>query len=236
MAIQDRIALVTGTGGEIGAAIAEALVSDGLTVVSIDLIEPATEVIKQHYICDLTDLKAFGEILEGIKTEIGPISVLVNNAAFYKYTPFFELTPEQIEMSLSVNVKAVLFSCQQVAWQMIDRKKGGVIVNLSSIAGRYGSSQVDYGASKAAIINLTITLGRELAKHGIRINAVAPGLVGTSTGMGARLGPGIKERYLETIPLKRAADPAEIANVVAFLVSDASSYITGTTIDVHGGL
>ena len=124
--------------------------------------------------------------------------------------------------------------CQQVARWMIDGGQGGTIVNMASVAGRNGSSQADYGASKAGVINLTATLGRVLAPHGIRVNAVAPALI--ASGMGTRLGPGVRERFLDMTPLKRAAEPREVAAVVAFLASDAASYVNGTTIDVHGGL
>lgn len=231
---QKRIALVTGTAGELGSAIAAALAADGLTVVGLDLQPAAADVASRHYQCDVSDTKALEETLRRIHREVGPIQTLVNNAAYYRYTPFFELTPEQIQMTLAVNVTAVLFSCQQVARQMIEAGRGGTIVNVASIAGRIGSSQVDYGASKAAVINLTQTLGRVLAEHGIRINAVAPALIGC--GMGTRLGPGVKDKLLAATPLKRAAEPQEIADVVRYLASDAASYINGTTIDIHGGL
>lgn len=233
MATDKRVALVTGTGGELGQAIAAALAADGLEVVGLDIAGESTGSTLRQYRCDLTDTAALGEVLTRIRDEVGPIRVLVNNAAYYRFAPFFELTPEQINTTLAVNVTAVLYACQQVALQMREAG-GGTIVNVASIAGRSGSSQVDYGASKAAVINLTQTLGRVLSEFGIRINAVAPALI--ATGMGTRLGPGVKERLLEVTPLKRAAEPAEIARVVAFLASDAASYVNGTTVDIHGGL
>lgn len=233
MATDRRVALVTGTGGELGQAIAAALAADGLDVVGLDIAETPAGSTSRQYRCDLTDTAALADVLRRIRDEVGPIRVLVNNAAYYRFAPFFELTPEQIHTTLAVNVTAVLYACQQVALQMKEAG-GGAIVNVASIAGRTGSSQVDYGASKAAVINLTQTLGRVLAEHGIRINAVAPALI--ATGMGTRLGPGVKDRLLEATPLKRAAEPAEIARVVAFLAGDAASYVNGTTVDVHGGL
>lgn len=229
-----RVALVTGTGSELGAAIAAALARDGLHVVGLDIQAQGSSQTQAHYQCDLSDIGALTRTLETIRQEHGVIQVLVNNAAFYRYAPFFSLTAEQIQQTLAVNVTAVLCACQIVAKQIIDAGCGGVIVNVASIAGRIGSSQVDYGASKAAVINLTQTLGRVLPEHGIRINAVAPALVGT--GMGTRLGPGVKERFLQATPLKRAAEPEEVAEVVRFLASDAASYLNGTTIDIHGGL
>lgn len=227
-----RVALVTGTGGELGAAIAARLDSDGYIVAGLDLRAPA-ESKHRHYNCDLSDIAALGATLEQIRRELGPIQLLVNNAAYYNPISFWELGTEQIQRTMAVNVTAVLYSCQQVAKQMRE-VGGGVIVNMASVAGRNGSSQVDYGASKAGVINLTVTLGRLLADHNIRVNAIAPALI--DAGMGKVLPAAVKEKYLQITPMKRAARPAEIANVVAFLASDEASYITGTTIDVNGGL
>lgn len=228
-----KIALVTGTGGELGAAIAARLDSEGYSVVGLDLRAPATAGNYRHYSCDLTDIPALGATLEQIRREVGPIQLLVNNAAYYNAISFWELTPEQIQRTLAVNVTAVMYACQQVAKQMRDAG-GGVIVNMASIAGRGGTSQIDYGASKAGVINLTGTLGRLLAEHNIRVNAIAPALI--DAGMGKVLPPAVKEKYLQTTPLKRAARPDEIANVVVFLASEQSSYMTGATVDVNGGL
>jgi len=228
-----RVALVTGTGGELGAAIAERMDQEGYQVAGLDLRAPANAGKYPHYNCDLTDIAALGATLERIGRELGPIQLLVNNAAYYNPISFWELTPEQIQRSMAVNVTAVMYACQQVAKQMREAG-GGVIVNMASIAGRGGTSQIDYGASKAGVINLTGTLGRLLAEHNIRVNAIAPALI--DAGMGKVLPAAVKEKYLQTTPLKRAARPSEIANVVAFLASDEASYITGTTIDVNGGL
>lgn len=229
----EKNALVTGTGGELGAAIAARLATDGYRVVGLDLRAPAVPGSFQHYSCDLTDIAAIGKTLEQIRRDVGPLRLLVNNAAYYNPVSFWELSPEQIQRTMAVNVTAVMYLCQQVAIQM-KNSGGGNIVNIASIAGRSGSSQIDYGASKAAVINMTVTMGRLLAEHGIRINAIAPALI--DAGMGKVLPPDVKERYLQTTPLKRAARPQEIANVVAFLASDESSYMTGGTVDVTGGL
>lgn len=231
---QQRVALVTGTGGELGSAIATALAAEGLYVIGLDIQSEASKSVQTHYQCDLSDSDALITTLEQIQQRHGVVQVLVNNAAYYQQTSFLDLSIEQIQQTLAVNVTAVMCTCQAVAQQLIAAGQSGVIVNVASIAGRIGSSQVDYGASKAAVINLTQTLGRVLPEHGIRINAVAPALVGS--GMGDRLGPGVKERFLQATPLKRAAQPEEIAAVVRFLASDAASYVNGTTIDIHGGL
>lgn len=229
----EKNALVTGTSGELGAAIATRLAAEGYRVIGLDLRAPAEPGAWQHYSCDLTDIAVLTATLEQIHRNVGPLRLLVNNAAYYNPISFWELPAQQIQRTMAVNVTAVLYLCQQVAIQMRS-SGGGNIVNIASIAGRSGSSQIDYGASKAAIINMTATMGRLLAEHGIRINAIAPAMI--DAGMGKILPPDVKERYLQTTPLKRAARPQEIANVVAFLASDEASYMTGSTVDVTGGL
>ncbi|WBX84405.1 SDR family NAD(P)-dependent oxidoreductase [Sphingosinicella microcystinivorans] len=228
------VAIVTGSAGGLGAAIVRRLHADGRAVASVDLAEAGPPEAIRHYRADLTDLGGLDALVDRIEADAGPVALLVNNAAYWRPTPFLELTADQIRRTLTVNVAATLLLCQSVARRMIARGEGGNIVNIASIAGRRGSSQVDYGASKAGVINLTMTLARELAAHGIRVNAVAPALV--DAGMGERLPPHVKEAFLAQTPLKRGARPEEVANVVAFLAGEEASYVTGETIDVHGGL
>ena len=227
------VAVVTGSSGGVGTAIARRLSSDGYRVAGVDLDASAQTGVERCYQCDLSQLELLDDLVARISDEMGPISVLVNNAAYWKATPFFELDAGQIQKTLTLNVCATLLLCQAVARRMA-ASEGGVIVNVASIAGIRGSSQVDYGASKAAVINLTMTLGRTLAAHHIRINAVAPALV--EAGMGTRLPEEVRAAFLEQTPLKRPASPDEVANVVAFLASSEASYITGETIQIHGGL
>ncbi len=131
----ERNALVTGTSGELGAAIATRLANDGYRVVGLDLRAPAAAGSWQHYSCDLSDIAALGATLEQIRREVGPLRLLVNNAAYYNPVSFWDLSPEQIQRTMAVNVTAVMYLCQQVAKQMKDTG-GGNIVNIASIAGR----------------------------------------------------------------------------------------------------
>ncbi len=228
------VAIVTGSAGGLGAAIVRRLQADGWSVASVDLAEDGPSEATRHYRADLTDLGGLDALIGRVEADVGPVSLLVNNAAYWRPTPFLELTADQIQRTLTVNVAATLLLCQSAARRMIAHGAGGNIVNVASIAGRRGSSQVDYGASKAGVINLTMTLARELAADGIRVNAVAPALV--DAGMGDRLPPNVKEAFLAQTPMKRGARPEEVANVVAFLAGEEASYVTGETIDVHGGL
>jgi len=227
------IALVTGAAGGLGQAIVRTLSCEGYTVLGVDLQAFETADAARTWTCDLTDFPKVRRLLDQIVADFGAPAVLVNNAAFYRFAPFFELDMAQVARTLAVNVTAPLYLCQQVGMAMRDNG-GGAIVNVSSIAGRRGSSQVDYGASKAAVINFTMTLARVMAPMGIRVNAVAPALI--DAGMGPKIEPQAREAFLNQTPLKRAATAEEVANVIAFLAGDRSTYVTGETIDIHGGL
>lgn len=228
-----RTVLVTGAAGGIGAGILRGFVALGDRVIGMDLNPFESEGTAETIACDVTDYAAVRGKLDEIEMRHGPVEVLVNNAALYIPAEFFDLSPEQVSRTLEVNVTAPLFLCQQVALRM--KEKGtGAIVNMSSIAGRRGSSQIEYGASKAAVINFTITLAKLLGPLGIRVNAVAPALV--EAGMGERVRGPVREAFLNGTPLGRGASVEEIVNVVTFLASDAASYVTGETIEVHGGL
>ena len=134
---------------------------------------------------------------------------------------------------MSVNVRVPFFASQWVAKRLIAAGEKGAIVTTASAAGQRGSAVAEYGASKAAVINLTRSLGTRLGRHGIRVNAIAPGLI--NTAMGARVSQATKDA-VKASPLGRAGEPEEIASVVDFLVSDAASFVTCATIDVNGGL
>ncbi|MDI1327580.1 MAG: SDR family NAD(P)-dependent oxidoreductase [Brevundimonas sp.] len=227
------VALVTGAAGGLGRAIVRTLAAEGYTVLGVDLQAFDAPEAARTWVCDLTDFDGVRRMLDEIVAAFGAPAVLVNNAAFYRFTPFFELSMEQVAQTLAVNITAPLYLCQQVGLAMRDNGRGA-IVNVSSIAGRRGSSQVDYGASKAAVINFTMTLARIMAPLGIRVNAVAPALV--DAGLGPKIEPHVRDAFLNQTPMKRAATAGEVADVIAFLAGDRSTYVTGETIDVHGGL
>ncbi len=229
-----QVAVITGSNGRIGQATCRKLSESGYLSVGIDIGEEAGGNWP-HYACDITNLPRLAETLARIEAEHGLIRVLFNNAGIYHSdTEFLATTPELYNETMDINVRAPFFATQWVARRLIDAGEGGAIVTTASLAGQAGSAVVDYGASKAAVINMTKSLGRTLGPHGIRVNAIAPGLI--ETAMGARVPPATRERAKHASALRRIGDPGEIASVVDFLVSDAASYITCSTIDVNGGL
>jgi 3-oxoacyl-[acyl-carrier protein] reductase len=175
-----------------------------------------------------------GETFAAIEREHGLISVLFNNAGVYHDGEnFLDATPEGFDQTLDVNLRVPFFATQLVAKRLIAEGQPGAIVNTASLAGQAGSGVVDYGAAKAALINFTKSAARALGKHGIRVNAIAPGVI--DTAMGRRVPEANRARILAGSALGRIGEPEEIANVVNFLASDEASYITGATIDVNGG-
>lgn len=227
-----QVAVITGANGRIGAASCARLAQSGYLVVGIDIGADGVGNWP-YYPCDLTDLAQLQSVLEKIEREHGLIRVLFNNAGvFHPETDYLDVPPEQFDSTMDVNVKAPFFATQWVAKRLIAEGKGGSIVSTASSAGQRGSQVVEYGASKAAVINMTKSLGRALGKHAIRVNAIAPGLI--NTAMGARVPAYAKQRATESA-LRRSGEPEEIASVVDFLVSDAASFVTCATIDVNGG-
>jgi len=227
-----QVAVITGSNGLIGQDTCRRLAQSGFVVAGIDV--GATGAGNwPHYQCDMTDLARLDATLAAIERDHGLIRVLYNNAGvFHPQTDWLDVPPEQYDATMSVNVRVPFFATQWVAKRLIAAGQGGAIVSTASMAGVNGSTVVEYGASKAAVINMTKSLGRRLGKNGIRVNAIAPGLV--NTAMGARV-PAVSKQRAMNSALGRAGQPEEIAAVVDFLVSDAASFITCTTIEVNGG-
>ena len=228
-----KVAVITGSNGRIGAATCRRLAQDGYRAVGIDI---GAESVGNwpYYACDMTDLARMAETLARIEAEQGLIQVLFNNAGIYRASDsFLDVPPAQFDDVLSVNLKVPYFAAQWMAKRLIAEGQGGSIITTASLAGQMGSTAVEYGASKAAVINMTKSIGRQLGKHGIRVNAIAPGLI--DTAMGDQVPAGARRKALGGA-LGRIGEPEEIASVVAFLASDDASFVTCTTIDVNGGV
>ena len=222
-----RCAVVTGGGRGIGAAIVDRLRADGYKVVPLDL-QGADDVT----ICDVTDPEA----VQVVADSIGPVDLLVNNAAVWRFAALEDVTEADFGIALDVNLKGAFHCAQSFGRSMLERKTG-VIINIVSIAAKHANPAVgSYGPSKAALLSLTEQIALEWGPRGIRCNAVGPGLVPTPGTGSVYDDPEVRAVRAEAVPLRRLAEPSDIAGVVSFLASDDASYVNGQVIYVDGGL
>ncbi|HTL26267.1 MAG TPA: SDR family NAD(P)-dependent oxidoreductase [Burkholderiales bacterium] len=226
--LRGKIALVTGAARGIGARIAARFAEAGATVYGADVGEGATLRL------DVTDRAAVRAAVERISKERGAIDVLVNNAGVLTTGPFESTTGEQWDRLVAVNFTGI-FNCVQAVVPAMQR--GASIINMSSVSHEKGGGifgNVWYGATKAGVVAMTRGLARELGPRGIRVNAIAPSVVGTDM-VDALLTAEVRERILARIPLGRIAEPDDVARLALFLASEAASFITGETVAVDGG-
>ena len=235
--LKGKTALVTGAAQGIGLAIAEAMASEGAKVFTLD-----RQAGKCDYTVDLADTNALSAFLSSLS--VTP-DVLVNAAGICLTRPFFEIDAVGFESMLRVNVLAAFTLSQFVARLLVAEKRGGVILNIASNSGFMPKlEQLDYGASKAALISVTRSAALSLGPHGIRVNAIAPGVIDTPlTQSIAKQRSEIRgvspeetlRPVVEGLPLRRIGDPSEVAELAVFLASDKASYITGQTYVIDGG-
>lgn len=235
-----RVAVVTGGAQGIGKAISESLYKNGCKIVIIDVNEvtardTASQLDGEYHIVDVRDMKKVGETVDKIIEKNSKIDILVNNAGITRDALLIRMSEQDWEQVIDINLKGVFNFSQQVVKKSMIKKRTGNIVNIASIVGIIGNpGQINYSASKGGVIAMTRTIAKELAKRGIRVNAVAPGFINTE--MTEKLPNKVKEKFLENIPLGRLGRPEEVAEAVSFLVSENSSYITGQVINIDGGL
>ncbi len=232
--LENKVALITGAGRGIGKVIAEQFIADGAIVYVNDLNEPEVEGAKP--ICfDVTDTNALKAGLMSIYKAEGRIDVVVNNAAIIANQKLGMVTKPLLEKMYAVNVFAVI-DMIQIASRLMARNGGGCFVNMASVTGVVGSpGQVAYSASKGAVIALTKSSAKELAPQGIRVNAVAPGIIKTERFEELYEASGDKiDQRIGRIALGRLGTPQDIAYAVSFLASDRASYISGHVLGVDG--
>jgi NAD(P)-dependent dehydrogenase (short-subunit alcohol dehydrogenase family) len=243
--LDGKTAIVTGAGQGMGEAFAKILAANGASVAVADVNgEASTRVAGDitrsgkhaaSYPVNVSHLEDVTELVTKVTVDFGSPDILVNNAGLLKPTPFLEIGENEWRNVMNVNVDGVFFCCKAVALGMISRRYGK-IVNISSTAGKSASTfgGLHYTASKAAVLGITRHLARELAQYGVNVNAVCPGSIDTPMIRGNASEETI-QKGIEKIPFARLGKPTEVANLVLFLASDASSYITGASIDINGG-
>ena len=246
-ALNGRVGLVTGAGGGIGREIARRLAGEGMSVAVLDCDGSAAQAVAAEIgglavAADVTSEEEVGGAVNTVLARFKQIDVLVNNAGIASMGPALEMPLEAFQAMLRVNVEGVFIMSRAVLPHMIARRKGSV-VNLASWAGKTGPAFfAGYSATKFAVIGLTQALAREMAPHGIRVNAICPGIV-VDTAMRTAIEaqqrlyglPETAERE-KSIPIGRVSVPDDVARIAAFLASDEASYMTGESINLSGGL
>jgi 3-oxoacyl-[acyl-carrier protein] reductase len=242
--LDGRVAIVTGAGQGIGQGVALCLARAGAQIVINDTAQDriaqtvaAIEALGAQALGVQTNVTQANEVerlVQETLSRFGKVDILVNNAGVVVVKSITDQTEADWDKVLSVNLKGVFLCCHRVVQEMIKQQQGA-IVNIASIAAfHYTVPHVPYAASKAGVVALTRDLAYEVARHGIRVNAIAPGPIETPM-MSSALTPQQKEGYAKQVPLGRLGQPRDIGNAAVFLVSDEASFITGTTLPVSGG-
>lgn len=239
------IALVTGASRGIGAAVAKRLAADGYFVlvnyngsaqraqeVVTQIVSAGNEAVALQ--CDVSDFDACGELIARITADYGRLDVLVNNAGITRDGLLMRMSEADFDAVIDTNLKGAFHTIRHASRQFL-KQRSGRIINIASVSGLLGNAgQANYAASKAGVIGLTKSVARELASRQITVNAVAPGFIATE--MVDAMTDSAKAAMTDHIPFGRIGEPEEVADVVAFLASDAARYVTGQIIAVDGGM
>lgn len=242
--IKEKIALVTGGTGGIGEAICIRLLNDGYKVVAAYQNKEKAEAwqlrqkeagLKIEIVhCQVTDFEACGKAVKWVEDNVGMIDILVNNAGITKDGAFKKMTPERWDAVIDTNLNSVFNMTRQVFEGMVARGFGRII-NISSVNGQMGQfGQCNYTAAKAGMHGFTKSLAREIARKGVTVNTLSPGYV--STPMVMAIAEDVRKKIEDGIPLGRLCQAEEIAHGVSYLASDLAAYVTGSELDINGGL
>lgn len=234
-----QIAIVTGAAKGIGKAIAQRLVQENYLVVLVDIDKTNTELLADQLgenavfkPCDISKEEEVQALFVELISEFNKIDILVNNAGILRDNMIWNMPSEDFDSVMDVNLRGPWLTCREAAKQM-RQQKSGRIVNIASRAWLGNRGQSNYSASKAGIVGLTRVLALELGKYGVCVNAIAPGLI--NTPLVQALPQDVQDRLIEAQPTKSMGRPEDVANAVAFLVSDSTQFINGQTLYVDGG-
>ena len=243
--LEGKTALITGASRGIGKTIALRFALEGASIAITNIVEDeeflnpieelrAHNVTVRGYVSNAADFADSQKVIEQIVKDFGRIDILVNNAGITRDNLLMRMTEDQWDLVLNVNLKSV-FNVTKAVLQTMIRQKSGSIVNMSSVVGVSGNAgQSNYSASKAGMIGFTKSIAKEVGSRNIRCNAIAPGFI--ITEMTEKLPPDIKAEWIGKIPLRRGGTPEDVANTALYLASDLSSYVSGQTIHVCGGM
>jgi len=244
MRLVDKVSIITGAGSGIGRATALKFAREGAKVAVCDINDAAAQKVAKEindtggdalpFCVDVTDKDSIGAMVDGVMERWGRIDTLVNNAGIVQDAQLKKMTEDQFDQVIDVNLKGV-YNCTKAVVDIMLEQHSGCILNASSIVGLYGNfGQTNYAATKFAVIGMMKTWARELAKKGIRSNAICPGFI--ETPILKSMPNKVIQMMEEKVPMGRLGKPEEIANTYAWLASDEASYVNGAVIEVSGGV
>ena len=237
--LEDKIAIITGGGRGIGKATTKQFIQEGATVIIAEFDEVSgqstAKELGAHFVkTDISNEESVTALFKFVSSKFGKLDILVNNAGILADSTLKKMELDQFDAVIKVNLRGV-YLCGKAAAEIMIEQGNGVILNASSVVAHHGNfGQSNYVASKAGVIGMTKVWARELGKDGIRVNAVAPGFI--QTDMTAGMPEKIVDMMGEKVPLKRWGQPEDVANAYTFLASDEASYISGTVLNVDGGV
>ena len=242
--LEGKVALVTGGARGIGKAISARLAAEGAKLAIVDIMLDVAQATADEFTAQGVEAKAYAANVASfadaeatvaqVVKDFGSLDILVNNAGITRDTLMLRMTEEDFDKVIAVNLKGT-FNFTKASIRPMMKARAGKIINIASVVGRMGNvGQANYAASKAGVIGLTKTVAKEFASRNIQANAVAPGYI--ITDMTGKLSEEAREAFMQVIPMKRGGTPEDVANVVYFLASPDSDYVTGQVINIDGGM
>ena len=242
--LEGKVALVTGGARGIGKAISARLAAEGAKLAIVDIMLDVAQATADEFTAQGVEAKAYAAnvasfadaeaTIAQVVADFGSLDILVNNAGITRDTLMLRMTEEDFDKVIAVNLKGT-FNFTKASIRPMMKARAGKIINIASVVGRMGNvGQANYAASKAGVIGLTKTVAKEFASRNIQANAVAPGYI--VTDMTGKLSEEAREAFMLVIPMKRGGTPEDVANVVYFLASPDSDYVTGQVINIDGGM